>query len=475
VLPVVSSRIAQVGNLCALQKVKGKERVACNLLGLLSSIVPPLRPAEAASSGVLVALGLCRTDCPRPVAGAARALHARLQQRSATSSAAAAIGAAGAQGASTAGERRAKDAAIGAKMESAAHVLPPSKADAKPVIKYDDKGLIQELDEETLKQLPPEEVRMTLPHCCLLLQRSSFLRGEKCTATFCRLHTCSSPYHVPYACRTNCSARSLLCTLQAQAFREKVARLRAALRPADDAAHALADLRQEERASGAAKHEGFNAFLKDYNAAAKGGSAVAAKPSRALKSAKADRRGNGKADKAQRDRSRHAKPGHHAQNGAGGDSKVVAAYKAAVCDVVKAELKAALALGAISKEQFKQIAQRATEKVVSTSQARSRAPACHRGAHNSLCTSLSGCLRHCIVALSMLSMPIFLTEKPSMRAFAIQRTVHVLILICIRTDRFPTGLQRVQGATQRSAEISDEKRSKICRLVSKYVDQARKR
>lgn len=147
--------------------------------------------------------------------------------------------------------------------------------------------------------------------------------------------------------------------VQARKFREQVTALKAEQAAREAVAVELAEMDREEAAAKlASKHRDFGSFYKGYKQHGTNGGAVGkarstlpplVKPARAKAKAK-------------------AKPA--AQVATGGDGKGQAAYKVAVCDVVKAELVAALKRGEISKDQFKDIARRATEKVVSTTTVR---------------------------------------------------------------------------------------------------------
>lgn len=198
-----------------MQTVKADERIACNHLAFLSSL--PLTMRSVARTGVLVAIGGCRVNCPRAVQEAARALHTQLQRKARAGSAsatAAAIASRGAQGApvasggaafaaaagaaagsrpasgavpppaaagKNAAERAAQHEALDARKEAAASSLPPLRADErarekKPVgvAKVSEQGLIEELDEAVLGQLPPDVVRVvqrydSLGRCRLIL------------------------------------------------------------------------------------------------------------------------------------------------------------------------------------------------------------------------------------------------------------------------------------------------------------------
>jgi hypothetical protein len=145
--------------------------------------------------------------------------------------------------------------------------------------------------------------------------------------------------------------------MQAQKFREQVSALRSAHQPQEELASELEALRRDERAAlHSVKHEGFNQFLKVYN---RGNKTV--KPSAAGGSGTAlGSTGGGRGGAAVKAELRRV------VGAAASTNKAQGAYKSAVCEVVKAELRAALSRGQITKDQFKAIARRATEKVVNT-------------------------------------------------------------------------------------------------------------
>lgn len=185
--------------------------------------------------------------------------------------------------------------------------------------------------------------------------------------------------------------RSLTLTramLQAQRFRDQVAALRAKHDSQEDTAELLASLHADERATGVAvSQQDFGRFLKHHqhkrgrengisdahygaSAAAAGSGKSVRKQSRGAHTARVHKAAHvsdtgSKTTKRQRtsDTEDHDANAHAASTGAASS-----AYKKAVCDVVKAELASALSRGSISKEQFKSIARRATEKVVASAQ-----------------------------------------------------------------------------------------------------------
>ena len=156
-----------------------------------------------------------------------------------------------------------------------------------------------------------------------------------------------------------CGFDPLRSALQARKFREQVSAFKADQAAREAVAAELVEMQREDAAANlAARHRDFGSFYKGYKQQGANGGAPAkakstlpplVKPARAKPKVK-------------------AKPA--AQVATGGDSKGQAAYKGAVCDVVKAELVAALNRREISKQQFKDIARRATEKVVGTTTVR---------------------------------------------------------------------------------------------------------
>jgi hypothetical protein len=167
--------------------------------------------------------------------------------------------------------------------------------------------------------------------------------------------------------------------MQAQMFREQVEAVKAGRQSRDEIAAELANLRKEEKSSHkAAKHVGFGAFLKGYKSQddskhshatrtadvhvpvkAEASLAVAPHPDKVK--VPADHKDKGK---HRSNGSREGKSGSsEGTRSEGGDMEQ--AYKKAVRDVIKEELVVALKQGTISREQFKDIARRATEKVVS--------------------------------------------------------------------------------------------------------------
>ena len=111
--------------------------MATNIIALLSSM--PLTMRNATLSGVLVALGQCRTGCPQPVAEAAQQLHLLLQQPAPSSGVAA------------------QQSANPALKAPQATVSGPAKAQQAFVL--DDQGQIVGLDEAVLASMPAEVVR----------------------------------------------------------------------------------------------------------------------------------------------------------------------------------------------------------------------------------------------------------------------------------------------------------------------------
>jgi hypothetical protein len=172
--------------------------------------------------------------------------------------------------------------------------------------------------------------------------------------------------------------------MQAQMFREQVAALNAGRQSQDEVVAELAELRKEERTlRKAAKHVGFNAFLKGYKAqddskhsqATTSAPEVDARVEAATSSGMTSQPEMSKAPVKGRDNGKQLGRGSKGGGKAGsrerpqaqgdGTSAEQQLYKNAVRDVVKKELLVALKQGTISREQFKDIARRATEKVVS--------------------------------------------------------------------------------------------------------------
>ena len=187
--------------------------------------------------------------------------------------------------------------------------------------------------------------------------------------------------------------------VQAQGMRDKVQSLQA-LRAAPQAAAEAADADVDavaaadgEDTNGSQQLQGFSAFLKGYQRSNKRsrtdaapprssdgatngastageGDAVPVKKSARVANRKRNEQ-NGSASAGMRNGSSSNKAAAHgARDSSGAGSKALAAYKVAVCEVVKAELSAALKRRSINNEQFRSIAKRATDKVVSTQQVR---------------------------------------------------------------------------------------------------------
>ena len=145
-----------------MQKVKGDERIACNVVALIASLTPPLRPALAATSGVLVSLGQCRTGCASAVQRAAAAAHSKLTARPPK----AANGAQNGRAAQSAAGPT-KGSATGAKASAARGQAQAAATAATQGAKLGDKGKMADFDEDVLAQLPPDEVRDEQCFMCL--------------------------------------------------------------------------------------------------------------------------------------------------------------------------------------------------------------------------------------------------------------------------------------------------------------------
>ena len=149
-----------------------------------------------------------------------------------------------------------------------------------------------------------------------------------------------------------------------------------------------------------------------------------------------------------------ASNGKGSKGGAGATaSKASSEYKNAVCDLVKEELGAAFKRGKITKEDFKSIAKRATDKVVSTSQV------CHD---------------RCPAVTMTLAMHSYFTSHHQRGLLRLCASAHVPSCSAYMASNMTWRQTSVQDTSAKAAMLSEEKRSKICRLVSRYIQQASK-